>query len=94
MRNLSIMILALGLAACGADKKDEGAGRAAGEILPASASDAMIPLDTIRSQAPLAPQSQGGDKVAATDSATAAAEGEAAPEAPAAEPAPAATPAG
>lgn len=94
MRNLSIMILALGLAACGTDKKDEGAGRAAGEILPASVSDTMIPLDTVRSQPPLAPQVQSAGKAAATDAATEAPEGEAAVEAPAAEPAPAATPAG
>jgi hypothetical protein len=47
--------LLLALAAC-RDGGKETAGQAAGEILPASVSDAMLPLDTIRSQAPLAPR--------------------------------------
>ena len=37
-------LLALAVAACNGDaKKDEGAGKASGEVLPGSASDAMIP---------------------------------------------------
>ena len=40
----------------GKDKKDEGAGKAEGQILSSSVSDAMLPLDTVRSQAPLAPK--------------------------------------
>ncbi len=67
MRNLPILILALALAGCGSGKKDEGAGKAEGQILPASTSDAMLPLDTVRSQAPLAPKAEGegkGDKEA------------------------------
>ena len=77
MRNLPILMLALALAACGSGKKDEGAGKAEGQILPASVSDAMVPLDTVRSQAPLAPKAEGegkGDKEAdatATDAADA-----------------------
>ncbi len=56
-------LLALAVAACnGAAKKDEGAGKASGEVLPGSASDAMIPLDQVKSQAPLAPKVEGGDK--------------------------------
>ncbi len=62
MRNLSILVLALAITACGSGKKEEGAGRAEGQILPASASDAMIPLDTVRSQAPLAPKASSGAK--------------------------------
>lgn len=94
MRNLPILILALALAACGSGKKDEGAGKAAGEILPASASDAMIPLDTVRSQAPLAPKVEGDGKAKATDpTATEAAEAPTA-EAPAAAPEPAEAPEG
>lgn len=62
MRNLPILILALALVACGSGKKDEGAGKAEGQILPASASDAMLPLDTVRSQAPLAPKAEGEGK--------------------------------
>lgn len=45
----------LALAACGSDPKPTG-GSADGEILPGSASDAMLPLDTVRSQPPLAPK--------------------------------------
>ena len=59
------LILAAGLlalAGCkGEAKKDAGAGTAQGEVLPGSASDAMLPLDTVKSQAPLAPKSEGGE---------------------------------
>ena len=52
----------LALGACkGEPKKDAGAGTAQGEVLPGSASDAMLPLDTVKSQAPLAPKSEGGE---------------------------------
>ena len=52
----------LALAGCKGDtKKDAGAGTAQGEVLPGSASDAMLPLDTVKSQAPLAPKSEGGE---------------------------------
>lgn len=90
MRNLPILLLALSLAACGSGKKDEGAGKAEGQILPASASDAMLPLDTVRSQAPLAPQTGGEGKTGTEAEATAtdAAETPAA-ETPAAPPEPA-----
>ena len=54
-RNALLLSLVLGLAACkGSDKPAQDA-RAVGEVLPGSASDAMIPLDTVRSQPPLAP---------------------------------------
>ena len=74
----------IALSGCKGDaKKDGGAGKAQGEVLPGSASDAMLPLDTVKSQAPLAPKSEGGDpgdakaakqgaKPAATKSASAA----------------------
>ena len=94
MRKLPILILALALAACGSGKKDEGAGKAEGQILPASASDAMLPLDTVRSQAPLAPKVETESKAddqpdaAATDTADAPAA-----EVPASAPAAAETPA-
>lgn len=59
------MVVAAGLLAltgCKGDtKKDAGAGTAQGEVLPGSASDAMLPLDTVKSQAPLAPKSEGGE---------------------------------
>lgn len=93
MRKLPILILALALAACGSGKKDEGAGKAEGQILPASASDAMLPLDTVRSQAPLAPKVEAGGK--ADDPADAVATDAAVPPVTdAAAPAPAEAPAG
>lgn len=71
------VLLALAVAACTGDsKKDEGAGKASGEVLAGSASDAMIPLDQVKSQAPLAPKAEAGDpkKAAATDKAEAVAD--------------------
>lgn len=59
---LILAVCVLALAGCkGEAKKDAGAGKAQGEVLPGSASDAMLPLDTVRSQAPLAPKSEGGE---------------------------------
>ena len=55
LRHLAL-ILALSVAVAGCGKSDEGKQAvAAGEVLPGSASDAMLPLDTVRSQPPLAP---------------------------------------
>jgi hypothetical protein len=45
----------LALGACGKEKKPDESRTAQGEVLPGSASDAMLPLDTVRSQPPLAP---------------------------------------
>jgi hypothetical protein len=55
LRPLSLCILPLVLAACQSEKEPAEASTAQGEILQGSASDAMLPLDTVRSQAPLAP---------------------------------------
>ena len=53
---------ALALAACQDEPaKPAGPGTAQGEVLPGSVSDAMLPLDTVRSHAPLAPTGNGGD---------------------------------
>ncbi len=52
------MVLALG--ACQAEKKPASPGTAGGEVLSGSASDAMLPLDSLRSQPPLAPRPSGG----------------------------------
>jgi hypothetical protein len=49
---------ALALAGCGGGDKETAQGSAGGEILPGSTSDAMLPLDTVRSQPPLAPKSE------------------------------------
>lgn len=66
------VLIALSLAAmaalggCGEEKKAAAGATAGGEILPGSTSDAMLPLDTVRSQPPLAPKVEGtakpGDK--------------------------------
>ena len=57
----------LTLTACQAEPNKTAGGTAQGEVLPGAASDAMLPLDTLKSQAPLAPKSEGesGDKSAA-----------------------------
>ena len=83
-----VLALALSLAACGGDKKQQGAGTAEGEVLPGSASDAMLPLDTVTSQPPLAPKAQSEGKDAAPKAAPK--DAPAAPDAPTAAPAPAA----
>lgn len=55
---LPVMVLAVALAlpACQAEKKPASQRAAGGEVLPGSVSDAMLPLDTLRSQPPLAPR--------------------------------------
>lgn len=74
------MVLALG--GCKGGEKQQGAGNAQGQILPGSTSDAMLPLDTVRSQAPLAPRAAAAADSAADAEATAAAADDAAPAAP------------
>lgn len=77
LRLALICLVPLVLAACGSgsDKKQKDQRTAAGEILPGSASDAMLPYDTVRSQPPLAPKATAkpGAKGAATDEAEASA---------------------
>lgn len=78
-----LVFLPLALAGCGQSETTEKAG-AGGEILPGSASDAMLPLDTVRSQPPLAPptavsSARAGDDDEAGAPSTAASD-EAAPE--------------
>ncbi|MEO6092935.1 MAG: hypothetical protein ABIT04_12650 [Novosphingobium sp.] len=53
-------MLALAVAGCTNREAAEG-NKAVSEVLPGSASDAMIPYDTLRSQPPLAPAAQGSD---------------------------------
>ncbi|GGD58143.1 hypothetical protein GRI62_01660 [Erythrobacter arachoides] len=51
------------LAACGDDAPatDEGGREASGEVLEGSISDAMLPIEDVRSQPPLAGGSEDGD---------------------------------
>jgi hypothetical protein len=56
-----VCVAPLALTACKGKKPDE-ARTVQGEILPGSASDAMLPLDTVRSQPPLAPPEETGGK--------------------------------
>ena len=67
------LTLGLTLSGCGEDKKAAGARTAEGEVLPGSASDAMLPLDTVKSQAPLAPKSESSGKAESKDEAKPAA---------------------
>lgn len=55
MRLRSILVLApLVLAACGDKSSDSDARAASGQVLEGSITDAMLPVDTVRSQPPLA----------------------------------------
>ena len=68
MKPFTIVALSLlTLTACQAEPNKTAGGTAQGEVLPGAASDAMLPLDTLKSQAPLAPKTEGegGDKPAA-----------------------------
>lgn len=69
------LLLPLALTACKKAATEKTA-QAGGEVLPGSASDAMLPMDTVTSQPPLAPKTMplpGSRKDAATDGAAAAA---------------------
>ena len=52
----SLALAVLALTACQAEPSKTSSGTAQGEVLPGSTSDAMLPLDTVKSQAPLAPK--------------------------------------
>lgn len=88
-RPVTVLAAALGLlalAACDSGKKAATPGKAGGEVLPGSASDAMLPVDTVRSQPPLAPRPTEGARGASAN-ATSAADDAAASEEPQAAPA-------
>lgn len=91
-RRSGLALLAMvALAACQQEKAPQKA-VAGGEILDGSISDAMLPLDAVRSQAPLAPPSGAARKSDAPEDAPATdAPAAEPPAAEAAAPAPAAT---
>ena len=95
-RTVTVLALLLALGACKGSEREKGAGTAQGEILPGSASDAMLPEDTVRSQAPLAPRIEASGKAhdKADAAASDAAPTEAAQASDAAAAAPAAVPSG
>jgi hypothetical protein len=78
MRYKLALALVLALAACKGGEKETG-GTAEGQILPGSASDAMIHYDQLTSQPPLAPR-KAGPAEAADDTATDSASDAAAPD--------------
>jgi len=53
--SLLLAPLLLALTGCGLGDDSSGKDAAAGQVLPGTISDAMVPLDTVRSQPPLAP---------------------------------------
>jgi len=92
MKRALLLALALALAACEqqAAAPAEQGGAASGEVLPGSISDAMIPLEQLDSQAPLAPRQVRtvGEDIDAEQPEVTPVEGiEGAPAEPAAEPA-------
>ena len=54
------------LAACHGSKPDHQ-DKAAGQILPGSASDAMLPLETVTSQPPYAPRAERAPETLSSD---------------------------
>ncbi len=91
---LAILAAVAMLSACHSQPK-AGHGEVSGQILPGSVSDAMLPYDTVKSKAPLAPKEatagpdDGADDGAADSADTAATADSATPDA-SASPAPAA----
>jgi hypothetical protein len=51
------------LSACGGKKPADDSRSASGEVLEGTASDAMLPVDQVRSQAPFAPPERTGGAV-------------------------------
>ena len=64
-RGASALAAALTLASCQGEQKAASQAKASGEILPGSASDAMLPVDSLRSQSPPAPKPDASGKTSA-----------------------------
>lgn len=73
MRMLPALLALVALAACGSKEDAAPKGSSFGEVLPGSASDAMLPYDTASSAPPLEPRQYGtGDDTGARTSPRAA----------------------
>jgi hypothetical protein len=57
----------MALAACNDAKSPDDKRAAGGEVLPGSISDAMLPVDTVRSQPPLAPRTDAASAQSADE---------------------------
>jgi hypothetical protein len=68
-RPLTLPLALMALSGCGGEKAPETKGSSFGEVLPGSASDAMLPYDTATSSPPLAPN-QGSAPGKASDPGT------------------------
>jgi len=69
---IAVAAILVMLAGCNKSATDKQ-GKAGGQILPGSASDAMLPLDTVTSQPPLAPKQESGPGTTASEAPDAAA---------------------
>jgi hypothetical protein len=66
LRMVLALALPIAIGACNSEKKAAAAsGAATGEVLPGSANDAMLPLDSVRSQPSLADSSEADNGTAA-----------------------------
>jgi hypothetical protein len=63
MRAMVALLVLGALAACGSEQAETAKGSSFGQVLPGSASDAMLPYDTASSAPPLAPPTyESGDE--------------------------------
>lgn len=83
---LASAVVTMALGGCHRDQKATGHGTVSGEILPGSVSDAMLPYDSVKSKAPLAPpepvERPGEDNAADSADTDAALPSSATPDAP------------
>lgn len=75
-----VALLLLLLASCRGEVADDANATASGEVLPGSISDAMIPLDSVRSEAPLMEATPAPDEGQAGPAAGESAAGDSTPE--------------
>ncbi|OYW45695.1 MAG: hypothetical protein B7Z08_11660 [Sphingomonadales bacterium 32-68-7] len=69
LRLIALLALPALLAACGGEPRDDDERSASGEVLEGTISDAMLPIDTVSSQPPLAEPVRSGTGSARPDDA-------------------------